>query len=308
MKKIHYLFYQDLLFYKSCGLKSVLFFTLFTAIIAFFIAYRYLIDPWFFFSDGGDHPLFRPAYYPVAYFMAVVLVAAFFGKQDALIKMEFWLLSFFILLVLYLNHFLPLIPINGFPAGMHFYLDQLFYNIQCTFVYAAVPLFLWFFYHRKKQPEWMMYGFQYKKGDLKPYFILLLLMIPLLVWASLRSDFQSAYPRYTPGAMEKMYQLSPVITSGVFELSYITQFITLEWFFRGFMVLSLSRLFGAQAVWIMVAVYVFLHFGKPMHETIGSFFGAYILGTIAYHSKSIYGGVIIHVGIALLMELFAALW
>jgi hypothetical protein len=44
-----------------------------------------------------------------------------------------------------------------------------------------------------------------------------------------------------------------------------------------------------------------------MHETIGSFFGGFILGTIALHTKSIWGGIIIHVGIALLMELLAFL-
>jgi membrane protease YdiL (CAAX protease family) len=57
----------------------------------------------------------------------------------------------------------------------------------------------------------------------------------------------------------------------------------------------------------MVGLYVALHFGKPAGETIGSFFGGYILGVLAYKSKNIWGGIIAHMGIAWLMELFAYL-
>jgi hypothetical protein len=53
----------------------------------------------------------------------------------------------------------------------------------------------------------------------------------------------------------------------------------------------------------MATMYVFIHFGKPLGETISSFFGGIILGVIAYETKSIIGGIIIHVGIAWLMEL-----
>jgi len=57
----------------------------------------------------------------------------------------------------------------------------------------------------------------------------------------------------------------------------------------------------------MVAAYAVLHFGKPLGESIGSIFGGYILGIIALYSRNIWGGVFVHGGIALLMEIFAFL-
>jgi hypothetical protein len=54
----------------------------------------------------------------------------------------------------------------------------------------------------------------------------------------------------------------------------------------------------------MIATYCFLHFGKPISESISSVFGGYILGLIALNSRNIWGGVFIHVGVAWLMEFF----
>jgi hypothetical protein len=48
-----------------------------------------------------------------------------------------------------------------------------------------------------------------------------------------------------------------------------------------------------------------LHFGKPMGEAVSSIFGGFILGVIALYSRSILGGVIIHLGVAWLMEFTA---
>jgi hypothetical protein len=55
----------------------------------------------------------------------------------------------------------------------------------------------------------------------------------------------------------------------------------------------------------MVSVYAFLHFWKPMPETLGSIAGGFLLGTFALYSRSVFGGMIVHVGIALLMEILA---
>ena len=54
-------------------------------------------------------------------------------------------------------------------------------------------------------------------------------------------------------------------------------------------------------------LYFFVHINKPELEALSSFFGGTILGVVAYYSKSILGGIVIHVGIALLMEYFAYL-
>ena len=69
----------------------------------------------------------------------------------------------------------------------------------------------------------------------------------------------------------------------------------------------MAKILGKDAVLPMVVTYAFLHFGKPLGETVGSIFGGYILGVIALRTKHIFGGCIIHIGVAYLMEVMA-LW
>ena len=69
--------------------------------------------------------------------------------------------------------------------------------------------------------------------------------------------------------------------------------------------MTLARYLGAYAVYPMVAVYCYIHFGKPFAEALGSIFGGYILGVISLESRSVMGGVLIHIGVALGMEILA---
>lgn len=73
------------------------------------------------------------------------------------------------------------------------------------------------------------------------------------------------------------------------------------------MVIALIDVLGADSILPMATVYCVYHFGKPCGESIGAFLGGTILGVIAYNFRSIYGGIFVHLGIALLMELLAFL-
>jgi hypothetical protein len=89
----------------------------------------------------------------------------------------------------------------------------------------------------------------------------------------------------------------------LYEVSYGSDFITIELFFRGFLVLAFSKWFGRDAILPMAAFYCTIHFGKPMGECISSFFGGMILGIVTYHTRTIWGGLMVHLGIAWMMEL-----
>jgi hypothetical protein len=52
----------------------------------------------------------------------------------------------------------------------------------------------------------------------------------------------------------------------------------------------------------MVVPYCMIHYGKPMAETCGAIFAGLVLGTIAMRTRSIWGGVAIHVCVALSMD------
>ncbi len=69
------------------------------------------------------------------------------------------------------------------------------------------------------------------------------------------------------------------------------------------MILAFVKYAGKHAILPMALFYCTIHFGKPLGECISSFFGGIILGVVTYHTRTIWGGLIVHLGIAWLMEL-----
>jgi hypothetical protein len=194
--------------------------------------------------------------------------------------------------------------LSSFPRSASVLVAKTFYNVKAIILYSFLPLLSLLLL--KDLPELGL-----RRLD-QPYrkamWWLFLMMIPLVVGASFSSGFQSAYPRYVPGAMEKIGTLSPFWSVSIYESSYLLQFFTLEVFFRGFLVFAFAKVFGRRSVWFMVILYGMLHFTKPMAEALGSLIGGYVLGVISLRSHSVFGGFLIHGGIALLMEICAWFW
>ncbi len=175
-------------------------------------------------------------------------------------------------------------------------------NISSLFT-VIIPLYSIYFIVQYFKPEW--YGLRLNGAKIKPYFWLILFMLPLIYLASLQPDFLESYPTYTDNYEYRFLETDQWITAGIYELCYGFDFLSVELFFRGFMVIALSRFVGKEAILPMVVVYCFLHFGKPAGEAVSSIFGGYILGILAYSSRNIYGGLIAHLGVAWGMEYMA---
>lgn len=139
-----------------------------------------------------------------------------------------------------------------------------------------------------------------------PYGILLILALPFVFYASTLDAFQSVYPRCCRFASfsTQTYSIWSVV---FFEISYILQFFALELFFRGFLLFGLFPRIGNQAVLVSTFFYALLHFTKPFPEALSSLFGGFILCGLALKTRSVVGGIILHIGLALLMELFGFL-
>ena len=71
------------------------------------------------------------------------------------------------------------------------------------------------------------------------------------------------------------------------------------------MLFTMARYMGAYAIFVMVIPYAMVHFGKPFAETIGSIIAGTALGTLALRTRSIFGGVLIHIAIAWSMDILA---
>jgi len=130
------------------------------------------------------------------------------------------------------------------------------------------------------------------------YVAMFALILPAVVIASRTDAFRHTYPFYRL-ATRSSFDL------WTWELMYALQFLSLEFFFRGFLLHGLRRALGANAIFVMVVPYCMIHFGKPMAETFGAIGAGLILGTLAMRTRSIWGGVLIHVGVAWTMDLLA---
>lgn len=149
------------------------------------------------------------------------------------------------------------------------------------------------------------YGMKLKGFDARPYFWMLVIMIPLVAIASTQPDFQAMYPKLKNVLHLSENQNHPLYKV-LYELSYGSDFIGIELFFRGFLVMAFVKYAGKDAILPMAMFYCTIHFGKPLGECISSFFGGLLLGVVTYHTRTIYGGLMVHLGIAWLMELFGA--
>jgi hypothetical protein len=146
-------------------------------------------------------------------------------------------------------------------------------------------------------------GLTRKNFNPLPYFGLLALMIPLIALASTQHDFLLVYPK-----MKNLVYLDRFAHPAwpwklLYEFSYGLDFLGIELFFRGLLVVALLDYVGEDAILPMAAFYCTIHFGKPLGECISSFFGGLILGVLAARTRTILGGLIVHLGLAWLMEL-----
>ncbi len=166
-------------------------------------------------------------------------------------------------------------------------------------IMCSLPIVWWFFMDRKSEKR--VYGLSIQGVSWKAYFLLLLMMVPLIALASTQKDFIHYYPKVARLFSEEFpWNLKQ---AGIYELFYGIDFVYIEFFFRGFLVIAFSRFLGPTSIPFAALMYCTIHFGKPLGETISSWFGGMILGILVYETRSIAGGVVVHMGIAWLMEL-----
>lgn len=126
------------------------------------------------------------------------------------------------------------------------------------------------------------------------------LSVPVLVAVvvvSFRGDFSTYYPFY-----QDNHGLWDLL---VWELLYFAQFAALEFFFRGFMLHPLRHSMGAYSIFVMVVPYCMIHFGKPFLECFAAIIAGVVLGTLSLRTRSIWCGAMIHMSVAISMDLAA---
>jgi membrane protease YdiL (CAAX protease family) len=141
------------------------------------------------------------------------------------------------------------------------------------------------------------------RGFSKHVWLYGVLFVPVLIAViivSFTDEFSTYYPFYAD-AHRSLYDF------GVWEAFYVAQFLSLEYFFRGFMIQPLRRIMGSSSIFAMMVPYVMIHFGKPLPECFAAIIAGVVLGTLAIRTRSIWAGFLIHVSVALSMDVAAIL-
>jgi hypothetical protein len=132
------------------------------------------------------------------------------------------------------------------------------------------------------------------------YLAMLALIAPAVVIASYTGPFQATYPFYR---VERGESLWP--NFWLWELLYASQFVGIEFFFRGFLVHGLKRRMGYTAVWAALVPYTMIHFEKPFAECLGAIVAGWVLGTLSLKTGSMWWGAAIHTAVAWGMDLLS---
>lgn len=126
------------------------------------------------------------------------------------------------------------------------------------------------------------------------------IVLVAVVIVSFFGDFSTYYPFYKL-ANRSWFDFA------IWELLYAAQFFSLEFFFRGFWLTACRSMFGSGAIFAMVVPYCMIHYGKPVAEAYAAILAGVVLGTLAMKTRSIWSGFLIHVSVAISMDVAALL-
>lgn len=283
-------------------------------LMGLFIALCIGINYWFNFEDTyvQVHDFYARffryiGFYSFAYFGGVMIVSWKGGGNGFIKKKQFWVLSVLAMIIIAFDgsyHGAYDISRALVPREVYLYVGKLFTEFR-NFLTILLPLFVIWLVTKEKDDSF--YGLTFQNVWVKPYLLLLLIMLPLILLAAQSASFLETYPLFKTFGAENYWHISRAWLAAPYEFLYGSSFLSVELFFRGFLVIGMIKIMGKDAILPMVGLYAFLHFGKPMGEAISSVFGGYLLGIFAYYSRNIWGGVFVHGGIALMMETIAGI-
>ena len=193
------------------------------------------------------------------------------------------------------NHWIKALQDTGF-ANMAYYVWWTSWHVVG---YVLLPWIVIRFVMKEKMRD-MGWRFNDTARHWRGYLLLLTPILFFIFLVSFREDFLNHYPFYKLAGRSWFDFLA-------WEALYLTQFICLEFFFRGFFVQALRPAIGANAVWVMCVPYLMIHFPKLWPEATGAILFGLFLGILALRSRSIWGGFFVHAGVAVGMDLTSML-
>lgn len=252
--------------------------------------------------DDGTSMLRLPMVYACAYFMILLPTLWMHGELWRMRQWQAWVCP------------LVLVTIDGAGQGFDHYRqwaadyavwfkDRYYLQLVGSFLFRSVFILLSLVvFHKLTTGRFGLYGLKRSGKYLRVYALIYIILLPMFLMVSFTPQFLDFYPKmniaYYDGAMG-WNRLSLI---AFFEMWYANDFLGVESMFRGAMVIGLARWLGPRTVLPMAVTYMCIHLGKPDLELCSSIIGGYVLGILAYRTHHLWGGIIIHLGIAMFFE------
>lgn len=265
-----------------------------------FHIYDYLIAPSY---ASGTSMLRLPLVYITAYFGVLIPVLFMHGEQWRLRQWQVWVLPVILLFI------------DGGGQGFNAYTtwvdnadmyfkEKRYLKLVGAFAFRSVAIVGCLCLFRLfTEGRFGLYGLTRSTKYLRVYLLVYLLLLPIFLMVSTTPQFLDFYPKMDIGYCSGSFGWSDARVIAFFELFYANDFIGVESMFRGALVVGMGRWLGPRCVIPMAVAYMCIHLGKPDLELCSSVIGGYMLGILAYRTKHLWGGIVIHLGIAMLFEL-----
>ena len=280
---------------------------LFAAVLAILIIiaqmkfniYDIIIAPTY---DSGTSMLRIPLIYIAVYFFVLIPSLAMHSELWRLRRWQVWVFP------------VILLAIDGAGQGFYGYMDwadkhgvgvkgKTYLQLVGSFMFRSVFIVLMLCIFRKvTDGRFGLFGLKRSSKYLRVYALVYVLLLPMFLLVSFTPQFLSFYPKMDIASFDGAMGWERWQLIGLFELFYANDFIGVEGMFRGALVIGMARWLGCRAVLPMALAYMCIHLGKPDLELCSSVIGGYILGILAWRTRHLWGGIIIHLGIAMFFE------
>jgi uncharacterized protein len=127
------------------------------------------------------------------------------------------------------------------------------------------------------------------------------LVLPAILLATRLPTVHAAYPRLALARTQPWLLVPSTVAFAIYGLGW-------EFFFRGFLLLGLSRHIRGWAILVQAIPCTLLHIGKPNLEIMAAFPAALVFGAIAFRTGSIIPVWLLHLLVALVANLGCVFW
>jgi membrane protease YdiL (CAAX protease family) len=125
--------------------------------------------------------------------------------------------------------------------------------------------------------------------------------VPAALWLTRVASVHQAYPVLPEARMEPWLLVPSTVVFATFGSAW-------EFFFRGFLLMGTRSAWGRWAIVIQAVPCALMHVGKPVIEVFAAFPAALFLGALAYRTRSIVPGLLLHLWVALVVNLGCVFW